>query len=1068
MGIRKPDFFIMACLLFTTCCLFAETESVIEVRNGIYARDNLIVSHVVTRKWVAQSQTHALVEANDTTGKPVPSGIDNSGKKPVFYWLMPGRTAPHAVRRYIWRQQQKQATITSDLQIETTNNTITIRNNFFQLNHPVHGGGGFPFDITYTHSGNRDPELYFMDRLVRQPNEDGPLAQYAAHERKEAAARVIYASPLRVVVETKTGFKGKSGAAPGNPRATYRYTYSAYSPVIEVSATYVRDNRTPWSEVHFLHLSRKTQGYDGFVVGDNLKTHTMQKKGISSKGVSGQHWAVMQNTTDACGVGFRNASCWDASSTFVYYVRSCIQPWTDNEEHRFDGGLYFGPAKEPAWYAGWLGRQRSMEIHFFQDGHAWVPVERPIRKDAIILENKALRLSFDTPENGFDCLGIDHKLADEAPFVRMHNDMPGLWSLSFKTQPNPVSGERKSVELNNRSKSQNCFSEKVPGGLDLVWKGMTLSGSPGEIDVRVKILMPPGSEASEWRIKVTNRSQHFGLWETGFPLLRQVTPPGLGDVLLPRGNFGGLHTLNRGKYEGTYPSARCALQMMAFQLGEAGLYIAAHDGASCIKRLKLTSDQDFSFHQLAENAGEPGAAKIPDYPVIITAYKGNWWKAAHLYRDWAKHQKWTAKGPIRERKDYPRRLADLGLWTRTNGKPAQVTNLMNQAALLYPGVAIGVHWYNWHQIPFDHSYPEYFPAREGMTDAVHAMTGKGQTVMPYINGRLWDQDIPSFGAAYAATCKNEAGTNTVEIYGSGRRMVPMCPATPLWQKKIYKICHRLINNYGVNAIYLDQIGAAKPQPCYDPTHGHSLGGGCYWTDGYRAMLQNIKAEAALNGVALTTENTAEPYMDNIDGYLSWSPHYQKDVPLLPAIYSDYTIYFSSSQSKEDSLDAFCAAQARDFLWGCQLGWNGSWILREEHREKQQFQHELCRYRLAARDFLVYGQLVGEAHPVQPQPEVRHTWHRKQPHNARLPAVMGTLWLDGKGRLALIAVNTTGELQKFDCRLTLEHWLEEHDSWRITRLTPEGETPVELDMSKCIVPIVLQPRGINVLVFSGKE
>jgi len=34
-----------------------------------------------------------------------------------------------------------------------------------------------------------------------------------------------------------------------------------------------------------------------------------------------------------------------------------------------------------------------------------------------------------------------------------------------------------------------------------------------------------------------------------------------------------------------------------------------------------------------------------------------------------------------------------------------------------------------------------------MPEAARAMVARGQTVMPSINGRLWDRDIPSFAAA---------------------------------------------------------------------------------------------------------------------------------------------------------------------------------------------------------------------------------------------------------------------------------------------------------------------------------
>ena len=37
----------------------------------------------------------------------------------------------------------------------------------------------------------------------------------------------------------------------------------------------------------------------------------------------------------------------------------------------------------------------------------------------------------------------------------------------------------------------------------------------------------------------------------------------------------------------------------------------------------------------------------------------------------------------------------------------------------------------------------------------------------------------------------------------------------------------------------DQIGSAIPKLCWDATHGHTLGGGNFWTTGYQAMMDAI-------------------------------------------------------------------------------------------------------------------------------------------------------------------------------------------------------------------------------------
>ena len=1053
---------VSAALVLMCASLFG-AEYTLEVRNGACERVDSVVSHTVTREWAQAWATHTLAEVTSGNPAPVPCGIDEGGELPVLVWLLADKTAPGAVRRFAWVPKTIDRVFAGDLSVTSDAATIAISNSYFRLSQPVRGGGGFPRDITFVQSGHSDPQLYFLDRIVRF--RDGRALSFCARDCEDAKTRVVYQTPLRVTVETRTGFGKRAAETPGNPRVIYRYTYTAFSPVVEVSARYTREDGDPWRELHFLHLSRTESRYTAFVTGDLLKEHTLQSKGAPSKGIGAPQWAVMTDRDDACGAGFDGAFCWDASNEFVYYVRSASEPW-EGRTHRFDGGLYFGPAKDGAWYGRWMGRERQPDIRFFKDGKPWVPLEQQPLQGAFELKNQALRMVFDTAANGFGCLGIENRLAGDVRFVRSREGDAGLWSLTFKTPPDGTNTQE-TVVLDNRSGgAMRVASERARSGLDFVWRGLGLPGEPGVVDVRAEVRLESGDGASAWRLKVTNRSKRFGLWSSDYPLLRGIVEPGTADVLLPRGNWGGtLLPRHKSAYAGRYPSFGCPLQMLAFNLGEAGLYLAAHDGGARAKELVVTRAQDVTFRLLAESAGVPGAAGAPDYPVVIAAYKGDWWQAARRYRAWALQQAWTSKGPLRQRTEYPRRLQDLAFWMLLSGKPENVERVMLETEKRYAGVPIGVHWYCWHQIPFDNSYPEYFPTMDGMGEAARAMAQRGQTVMPYINARLWDRDIPSFAGAYPSACKQPSGTNYVETYGSGRSLVPMCPYTRLWQDKVRTVCHRLMEECGVNGIYLDQIGSAAPVVCYDASHGHPTGGGRHWVDGYHTMLRQVKAEAAARGVALTTEDSSEPYMDVIDGCLAWNPRHQEDVPLLPAVYSGYTVYFTSPQAEQDSLDAFCAAQARDFLWGSQLGWNGSWILREAHSEKQKFQYALCRYRQAAKDFLVYGQLLDEVRPLNDVPAAAHVWNRNQPHTARLPMVLATLWRDDRGRLAVFAVNTSSAPQPFEFTVEPQQWLKSRGPWRLSALTPEGEMPIGLEKDLHAVLGDLQPREIRALVLS---
>src|SRR5690606_17858885 len=118
--------------------------------------------------------------------------------------------------------------------------------------------------------------------------------------------------------------------------------------------------------------------------------------------------------------------------------------------------------------------------------------------------------------------------------------------------------------------------------------------------------------------------------------------------------------------------------------------------------------------------------------------RGDWFDAAVIYRDWARaNAKWYPPLGPDGRDDTPPWMRELSVWVLTGGPPEQVVPDVEQFTKAI-GIPVGLHWYNWHEIPFDNDYPHYFPTKQGFADAVAKLQEGGVYVMPYINGRLWD------------------------------------------------------------------------------------------------------------------------------------------------------------------------------------------------------------------------------------------------------------------------------------------------------------------------------------------
>ena len=530
----------------------------------------------------------------------------------------------------------------------------------------------------------------------------------------------------------------------------------------------------------------------------------------------------------------------------------------------------------------------------------------------------------------------------------------------------------------------------------------------GAVDVRATVEMEPGAGGSLWTLDVVNRSRVFALTRTKFPVLKRVTDDGAGDVMLPGSNLGAALKRGRDSKKAPKPVTRGYMgyspMVAAFNLGDAGLYVAAHDGSGRIKSFELAGEQNVAFYTDMEDAGIVGrAGRSPGYPVCVSCYRGDWWQAARTYRRFALNQVWASKGPIFRRGDYPKTMSETPLWINIYGdsKAAEVT--LAAARKEFPDFATGLHWHCWNLPGHDVNYPEYFPAVEGVSNTVARCRAMGQMPMIYTNGRLWDAGTAGWRFAKSCAAMKDDGSLYIERYANRREQGVMCPFTREWQDVMNWLAGRITGpEIGAPGLFMDQIGAAVPRPCHNPAHGHTTGGGTYWFDGYRRLLAQAHATTFANGAFLTVEGSAETWMDNVDGYLLVSLRAPDDVPFYPAVYSGYTTYFCSPQNELDDDLTWRWLQTREVLWGVAPGWFlARFLWAPEMAAKREIVGALCRLRMKHRDFLAYGTLLDEARFSASPSKVRlclqPRWvARGEKQEFDAPAVIGNLWRNSAG------------------------------------------------------------------------
>ncbi|HEY3265400.1 MAG TPA: DUF6259 domain-containing protein [Armatimonadota bacterium] len=479
------------------------------------------------------------------------------------------------------------------------------------------------------------------------------------------------------------------------------------------------------------------------------------------------------------------------------------------------------------------------------------------------------------------------------------------------------------------------------------------------------------------------------------------------------------------EYDGAYPSCQAGMAFMAAYADGQGLYLGAHDPEGHHKQLVAKAGQNGVSlcigHWAAECDTHGGVYTLP-YAMVTAGLSDGYREASIRYRDFALTAPWSQAGRLSQR-SIPEWLLDTEMWLKPGETPwteddaeciaATQRNLQYcRAARDYFGVPIALHWYRWHQIPYDVMYPEYFPPKAGFLDGVAQAQADGFRVMPYINGRLCDPESPTWkagGSEFAA--RDDNGEPYTEVYGSKVPLHAMCPSTPMWQNTVSALAKRIFEEVHTDGVYIDQIAAAYPVRCLDKRHPHSPGGGSFWTRSYRDLLDRVRAVMPPNTI-VTSEENAEVFVDKLDGLLVLNAPTDgsRPIPMYPLVYSGRAVTFGflyiPAPEKINSL-AFKSKMARAFLWGSQPGWlDAGRVMAPDATEGAEMLRSVARTRRHARRFLVYGSLLGELTPGGDNPRLSAVSEGSfgGTYQLDIDAVIGAAWKSEDGALGVALAN----------------------------------------------------------------
>jgi hypothetical protein len=684
------------------------------------------------------------------------------------------------------------------------------------------------------------------------------------------------------------------------------------------------------------------------------------------------------------------------------------------------------------------------------------------------LENEHVNFLFNPKTFGLTGM-IDKATGARHIYVDAKESM--LWELDFQRGASTTS-------ISNKSSKPAFTLDASPDGtqiLSITWDSISWWRDNDFAKVHVKISLPKDSGIAEWRIDVDNRNDLWGLWAVKFPYVKGFLKTGEYDVAVPGQNGGLNHKKLAGPETRRYPSGPWPAQFLCGTKGSDSFYISAMDPDSRVKEFMINPGLDFYINVFPENMGVAGSDAPDHFPFAFGVYQGDWQKACKLYRSWALKQRWTSSGPLSHRKDVPEIIKNVGIWLLISNEEQDSRGFLKsnkdntkdlvaqiEDAARKLDVPIGVHWYNWHQMPFDNDYPYFFPARPGIKEAFKDLTSKGVLIMPYINGMIADYDNSDIESFLPHSTKDEYGVPKINLWGTqSGRMLIMCPSQKFWHDKILAVVDTLYRELNVNGVYIDQVSAHPAEFCFDRSHEHTLGGGTYWVEGYRNMMSKIKKYAAPRGLAITSEDVAEPYMDMIDGYLTWQT-IEEDIPMMEMVYSGYTLYFGSrAEFLPDEM--FNMIEGRTFLWGHQNGWMATFYLQQGQEKKAEFMKKIGKYRVATREFLAYGELLNLVKPTNNVPVIHGSFGSSGGKWVDYPAFMGSVWKSENGNIGVYIVNTQENENTLEFVLDLKEY-SQAARFKVYQVTQDGKRNFlrRTDSGLQAFSERIEPSGIKVL------
>jgi len=358
----------------------------------------------------------------------------------------------------------------------------------------------------------------------------------------------------------------------------------------------------------------------------------------------------------------------------------------------------------------------------------------------------------------------------------------------------------------------------------------------------------------------------------------------------------------------TYPLGHM-MQCFGWTEKDKGLYTDCRDEQGYIKTWQFAHTEEGLIslkilHHMPVTDADMAQYQLP-YKVSLGSFNGSWYDMSQIYRRWAITTKWASRSSAQRAKGM---FDNIACWVWNRGRIAEVVDPVIELRKRI-GLPIALDWYWWHKHAYDIGYPDYFPPREGeaFPEAIARLQQNQVYVQIYTNGvgydmdgDLWQPDGPSCAII------NKDGSMKSAVYNAfiKHRMAIVCGAAQRWHDICLKVADQAAD-LGIDALYIDLIAAqGGGWFCYSKEHGHAPGGGCYGVQGFRSLLEKVRAKHPQ--LLIASEATIECYQDLLDGCITCAASYERLkyqaekyggrgrlVPLFTAVYHGHFVGFGN-------------------------------------------------------------------------------------------------------------------------------------------------------------------------------